>query len=74
MVRYADDMVLLCDSQTEAEGRLERVRTWAAEAGLTLHPEKTRIVDATTTGGLRLSGISLRTRDNDGHDGRVSGS
>ena len=47
MVRYADDFVLLCDSQTEAEGVLEHVRKWVDEAGLKLHPEKTRIVDAT---------------------------
>jgi RNA-directed DNA polymerase len=28
----------------------ERVRQWTAQAGLTLHPEKTRIVDARTEG------------------------
>jgi len=47
LVRYADDFVLLCRSRAEAEQTLERVREWTATAGLTLHPLKTRIVDAT---------------------------
>ena len=47
MVRYADDFVLLCRSREEAERALERVREWTATAGLTLHLEKTRVVDAT---------------------------
>ena len=46
MVRYADDFVILCRSQFEAEAALEEVRTWVAEVGLTLHPEKTHIVDS----------------------------
>jgi RNA-directed DNA polymerase len=45
MVRYADDMVVLCRSQEEAEAALEKLREWMAEAGLTLHPDKTRTVD-----------------------------
>lgn len=46
MVRYADDFVVLCRSREEAERALEVVRRWTVEAGLTLHPEKTRIADA----------------------------
>jgi RNA-directed DNA polymerase len=46
MVRYADDFVILCRSQFEAEAALEEVRAWVAEVGLTLHPEKTHIVDS----------------------------
>jgi RNA-directed DNA polymerase len=45
MVRYADDMVVLCRSQAEAAGALETLREWMAGAGLTLHPDKTRVVD-----------------------------
>jgi RNA-directed DNA polymerase len=45
MVRYADDMVVLCQSQEEAEAALEKLREWMAGAGLTLHPDKTRTVD-----------------------------
>ena len=47
MVRYADDFVILCRSPEEANRALEMVRDWTAAAGLTLHPTKTRIVDAT---------------------------
>lgn len=45
MVRYADDMVVLCRSQEEAAAALEKLGEWMAEAGLTLHPDKTRTVD-----------------------------
>jgi RNA-directed DNA polymerase len=45
MVRYADDMVVLCASRAEAEAALKELRNWMGEAGLTLHPEKTRVVD-----------------------------
>jgi RNA-directed DNA polymerase len=48
MVRYADDFVILCRSEPEARAALDRVRQWTAQAGLTLHPDKTRIVDART--------------------------
>jgi RNA-directed DNA polymerase len=50
MVRYADDFVLLCRSREEAERALERVRAWTVQAGLVLHPVKTRIVDETQEG------------------------
>ena len=48
MVRYADDFVILCRSKAEAEGVLEQVRSWVEANGLTLHPDKTRIVDTLT--------------------------
>jgi RNA-directed DNA polymerase len=48
MVRYADDFVILCRSQEEAEAALNVVRQWVADYGLTLHPEKTHIVDSRT--------------------------
>lgn len=51
MVRYADDFVLLCDSEAAAQRALALVQQGTAEAGLTLHPEKTRIVDVTQRGG-----------------------
>jgi RNA-directed DNA polymerase len=47
MVRYADDMVVLCHTMEEAESALEKLREWMAGAGLTLHPDKTRTVDMT---------------------------
>jgi RNA-directed DNA polymerase len=56
VVRYADDFVILCRSQAEAEAALVEVRRWTAEAGLQLHPTKTRIVDATQQGGFDFLG------------------
>lgn len=50
MVRYADDFVILCATEPDAHQALELVRTWIAEAGLTLHPTKTKIVDARVEG------------------------
>ena len=46
MVRYADDFVVLCRSQFEAEEALRLITTWVEEAGLTLHPTKTKIADS----------------------------
>lgn len=45
MVRYADDFVVLCQSKEQAQAALEAVKAWTAQAGLSLHPEKTRIAD-----------------------------
>jgi RNA-directed DNA polymerase len=56
MVRYADDFVLLCRSENEARQALAWVQEWTASAGLTLHPDKTRIVDATQRGGFDFLG------------------
>jgi len=56
MVRYADDFVILCPNRETAERALERVRAWTTSVGLTLHPEKTRIVDATQRGGFDFLG------------------
>lgn len=48
MVRYADDFVILCRTHEDADRALELVRQWVASNDLTLHPTKTRIVDART--------------------------
>jgi RNA-directed DNA polymerase len=56
MVRYADDFVVLCRSEVEARTALELIAVWVRSAGLTLHPEKTRIVDATQKGGFDFLG------------------
>ncbi|MEK9143000.1 MAG: group II intron reverse transcriptase/maturase [Nitrospirota bacterium] len=50
MVRYADDFVILCRSREEAQEALRQVQEWVGRAKLVLHPEKTRIVDATREG------------------------
>ena len=46
MVRYADDFVVLCRSEFEAEVALQMISEWVESAGLTLHPTKTKIVDS----------------------------
>jgi RNA-directed DNA polymerase len=56
LVRYADDFVILCRSQTQAQAALGQVQAWMEEAGLTLHPEKTRIVNANAPGGFDFLG------------------
>jgi len=56
MVRYADDFVILSRSEAEARQALERVQSWTAMAGLELHPDKTRIVDARQPGGFDFLG------------------
>lgn len=45
MVRYADDLVIMCKDQSSAQVALSILKDWTSQAGLTLHPEKTRIVD-----------------------------
>lgn len=50
LVRYADDFVVLCRTKEEAESVMDWLRAWTAAAGLTLHPTKTRIVNATEEG------------------------
>ena len=42
--------------KAEAEEAMELVRQWTANAGLQLHPVKTRIVDATQKGGFDFLG------------------
>jgi RNA-directed DNA polymerase len=60
MVRYADDFVILCRTAAAAAEALDLVRRWVADEGLTLHPEKTRIVDVRQDGfeflGYRFEG------------------
>jgi len=48
MVRYADDFVILCKSKEQAQAALAQVKQWTAQAGLSLHPEKTRLIDTAT--------------------------
>lgn len=56
MVRYADDMVILCTSQEEAARAHARLDELLTERKLKLHPVKTRIVDATQRPGFDFLG------------------
>ncbi len=42
----ATRLVILCRTREEAEAALSAVRQWVTDYGLTLHPEKTHIVDS----------------------------
>ncbi|HEY1830900.1 MAG TPA: group II intron reverse transcriptase/maturase [Acidimicrobiales bacterium] len=45
VVRYADDFVVLCRTQEQAEEANRRASALLGDLGLRLHPEKTRVVD-----------------------------
>ena len=45
LVRFADDFVVLCRTEDEAQTALTSLRQWAETRGLSLHPDKTRVVD-----------------------------
>ena len=56
MTRYADDFVVQCRSEGQAREVLAQIVHWAQANGLTVHPEKTRIIDATQKGGFDFLG------------------
>jgi group II intron reverse transcriptase/maturase len=45
MIRYADDVLVMCATRTQAEAALERLRALLAELGLEPKEAKTRIVE-----------------------------
>jgi len=45
LVRFADDFVVLCKTRTQAEAAQRRATAILGELGLSLHPDKTRVVD-----------------------------
>jgi hypothetical protein len=45
LIRFADDFVVVCEKREDAEALLEQVAARFQSYGLTIHPEKTRIVD-----------------------------
>ena len=66
-MRCADDFVILCRSPEDAARALALVQEWTAEAGLKLHPDKTKIVNAKETGfdflGYRFRRGGVATRE-----------
>ena len=45
LVRYADDFVVMCSTLSEAQAAQRRATAMMGDLGLSLHPEKTRVVD-----------------------------
>ena len=43
-VRYADDIIIHCSTQSQAEQNLQKIKDRVEHCGLTLHPDKTKIV------------------------------
>jgi RNA-directed DNA polymerase len=62
MVRYADDFVILCRTAEDAARALELVRQWTVDNGLTLHPTKTKLIDARVD-GFDFLGYTFRGRN-----------
>ena len=63
LVRYADDFVILCKTESQAKEALGRVAKLMTGLGLTLHPEKTRLVDLRQgKGGFTFLGCAVRKR------------
>ncbi|MGW3473537.1 reverse transcriptase domain-containing protein [Saccharopolyspora sp. NPDC000995] len=61
LVRYCDDLVVMCQTREQAEAALERLRTWLGDLGLELKASKTRIVHLVEGGqGLEFLGFHNR--------------
>lgn len=56
MVRYADDFVILCKNEEDAREALKLLSEEMANLKLTLHPEKTRVVDLMNSKGFEFLG------------------
>jgi RNA-directed DNA polymerase len=56
VIRYADDMVVMCTTREEAERALAKLHELLTERGLKLHPVKTRVVDASERPGFDFLG------------------
>jgi len=41
MIRYADDFIIMCRDEQQAQQALDEVRQWMDANRLKLHPEKT---------------------------------
>lgn len=62
MVRYADDFVVLCETEQQARQALDRIEQWVESHGLELHPEKTSVVEVDGERGIEFLGYHF-------HDG-----
>lgn len=65
LVRYADDMVVLCGTREEAEAALVKLGELIEERGLQLHPDKTRIAHLMERPGFQFLGYVFYDRYRD---------
>lgn len=59
LVRYADDMVVLCRTREEAEAALAKLGELLEGRGLQLHPDKTRIAHLMEKPGFQFLGYEF---------------
>lgn len=64
MIRYADDLVVCCRNEAQARQALATLAAWVDQAGLRLHPTKTRIVNAALKGGFDFLGYHFERYQN----------
>ncbi|GAA4296421.1 group II intron reverse transcriptase/maturase [Mycobacterium paraffinicum] len=69
LVRYADDMVVCCVSQRQAEDVKERLAHWLAPRGLVFNEDKTRI--AHLEEGFDFLGFNVRRYRRGGRPGKL---
>jgi RNA-directed DNA polymerase len=62
VTRYADDLVILCKTEGEANAALARLREEMTGRGLTLHPEKTRVTNVHHRGGFDFLGYHFEQK------------
>jgi len=60
MVRYADDLVILCKTEEDARQALTLLTGEMAKLELQLHPEKTQLVEVTGSRGFDFLGYHLK--------------
>lgn len=65
LIRYADDMVVLCRTKEEAEAALAQLGELLAGRGLELHPTKTRIAHLKERPGFQFLGYVFYDRFRD---------
>ncbi len=65
LVRYADDMVVLCRTREEAEAALVKLRELIEARGLQLHPDKTRLAHLMERPGFQFLGYVFYDRYRD---------
>jgi len=58
LIRYADDLVILCHARQEAKAALEKVRALITELGLVINEKKTRVVHLSE--GFDFLGFTFR--------------
>lgn len=63
LVRYADDFVVLCKTESESRLAYEEIQKWVSEHGLSLNAEKTHLGDCRKPGnGFEFLGYYFESR------------